>query len=93
MTNVQNMSGFRLHLAKYMNVSPSCIYEWLNPTVGKNIPWKRCIQIERLSKGRVRVEDLRSDLFEGINTDRPNPFLGFAFAQVRTKGEIQGVLE
>ena len=88
--NLHN-DGFRLRLANYMRVSPSCIYEWLNPDKKKHLPWKRCIQIERLSNGRISVEDLRPDLFDGLNTELPNPFNSGITGTNKTSCEIQGV--
>lgn len=86
---LKNERGFKARLAKFLNIGPSVIYSWANKQ--SLPPWKRCIQIERLSNGRISVEDLRPDLFDGLNTELPNPFNSGIAATNKTSCEIQGV--
>lgn len=52
--------GSQLELARALDVVPSAVCQWVLGYRG--IPADRCPQIERLTRGAVRCEDLRPDV-------------------------------
>lgn len=52
--------GSAAKLAKAIGVTSPMIYQWINGL--RQIPAERCIQIERVTDGAVRCEDLRPDI-------------------------------
>lgn len=49
--------GLQIRLAEKLEVSPAAVAKWRRT----GIPPDRAIQIERLSKGRLRAVDLRDE--------------------------------
>lgn len=47
-------------LARAMKVSPPTVHQWI--TGRRPIPVGRCPEIERLTNGQIRCEDLRPDV-------------------------------
>lgn len=58
------MFGTRVKLAAAIGTTKASINNWLNE--GELIPLKRCPEIERVTKGAVRCEELRPDLDWGV---------------------------
>jgi DNA-binding transcriptional regulator YdaS (Cro superfamily) len=52
--------GSQVALAKALGVTPMAVSQWKD----RGIPAERCPDIERVTNGAVRREDLRPDLFE-----------------------------
>lgn len=52
--------GVARQLAVTLAVSPVIISQW--KTCARQIPAERCIEIERVTAGAVRCEDLRPDI-------------------------------
>lgn len=46
-------------LAKALGVTQGAIWQWLN---GREVQMERCWQIEQITGGAVRCEDIRADL-------------------------------
>ena len=51
------MMGSAAELARRLGIRPQAIYQW------RRVPAERVLQIERLTLGRVRREELRPDLY------------------------------
>ena len=51
-------------LAKYLNVTAPTVHQWISGV--RQIPAKRCPQIERATDGVVRCEALRPDIDWGV---------------------------
>lgn len=47
-------------LADSLGVSPPTVHQWINGE--RRVPAERCLSIERVTKGKVRCEDLRPDV-------------------------------
>ena len=54
-------------LARELNVSPSIVTEWAKKT--NPVPIKRCVQLERFTKGEVTRKELRPDDWHEIWPD------------------------
>jgi len=59
-TLVGSMAG----LARYLGVSKGAVFQWGMP--GRQVPAAHCPEIERLTGGAVRCEDLRPDVEWGV---------------------------
>ncbi len=59
-TEVIELLGGRINLAKQLNVSPQAIFKWEKTKITP----ARAIQIQDLTDGVVTVRDLRPDLFK-----------------------------
>lgn len=47
-------------VAKGCNVSQQAVYKWLK----KGFPAERAVEIERVTEGAIKREDLRPDIFK-----------------------------
>lgn len=54
------VAGGLTSLAKLLDVKPPTIYQWLNAS--RPLPAERCVQIEEVTGGAVRCEELRPDV-------------------------------
>lgn len=52
--------GGQTKLAKLLNVTPPAISQWVKGT--RPVPAERCLEIERITGGVVRCEELRPDV-------------------------------
>lgn len=52
--------GGLTHLAKLLDVKPPTVSQWLSAS--RPIPAERCVQIEEVTDGQVRCEELRPDV-------------------------------
>lgn len=53
--------GSQALLARSIGVSAPCVYQWVN---GKRpVPARRCLAIEKATKGKVSRYDLRPDIY------------------------------
>ncbi len=52
--------GSQAALGDALNVSRAAVNQWKLP--GRQVPRAHCLQIERITNGKVRCEDLRADV-------------------------------
>lgn len=52
--------GGQSEMAKRLGISPPTVNQWVNGT--RKIPVRRCPEIEKVTSGMVRCEDLRPDV-------------------------------
>lgn len=52
--------GGQAEMAKRLGISPPTVNQWINGT--RQIPARRCPEIEKATFGAVRCEDLRPDI-------------------------------
>jgi DNA-binding transcriptional regulator YdaS (Cro superfamily) len=58
--NAVEIVGSQAALAAALGVTKSAVNQWKDP--GRRVPAEKCPDIERLTKGAVRCEDLRPDV-------------------------------
>ena len=63
------ISGGAHEMASKLGISPQSIYQWLHGT--RPVPAERCPQIERLTNGAVRCEQLRADVEWAVLRETP----------------------
>ena len=63
--------GSQAALASALGVTQPTISEWL--TGGRQVPAERCPQIEGITCGAVRCEDLRPDVAWGVLREQATP--------------------
>lgn len=66
--------GSKAALARALRVTKAAVSQWMD--VGRSVPAERCPDIERLTNGAVRCEDLRPDIPWGVlrtSTTPPDP--------------------
>jgi DNA-binding transcriptional regulator YdaS (Cro superfamily) len=56
--------GTMTGLARNLGVSKGAVFQWGMP--GRQVPAEYCPEIERLTKGAVKCEDLRPDVDWGV---------------------------
>lgn len=64
-----DLLGGQASLARAMGVQPPTVNQWAKGD--RPIPAERCPQIEQLTKGSVRCEDLRPDVNWGVLRNKP----------------------
>lgn len=52
------LGGSKSAMAKALRVASPVVYEWFDDTDPRPVPWARAVQIERLTFGQVRAEEL-----------------------------------
>ena len=55
-----DLVGGNSKLSKLLSVRPPTVSQWISGV--RQVPIERCIQIEDVTKGQVRCEDLRPDI-------------------------------
>jgi DNA-binding transcriptional regulator YdaS (Cro superfamily) len=55
-----NLLGGTARTASLLNISRPTVSQWLSGV--RPVPFHRCIDLERLTQGRIRSEQLRPDL-------------------------------
>ncbi|MDP8051037.1 helix-turn-helix domain-containing protein [Pasteurella atlantica] len=55
-----NICGSQTKLADLLGLTKAQVWQWLNCFV--KVSAERCIEIEKLTKGQVRCEELRPDI-------------------------------
>lgn len=63
---VEHVGGVSV-LARCIGVAGPTVHQWMNGS--RRVPAERCPQIERLTGGAVRCEDLRPDVEWGVVRD------------------------
>jgi DNA-binding transcriptional regulator YdaS (Cro superfamily) len=57
--------GRNADLARLLNITPSAISQWVR------VPFRRALQIETRTAGKVTREEIRPDLFRAAPADAP----------------------
>ena len=57
--------GRNADLARLLNITQSAISQWVR------VPYRRALQIEARTAGKVTREELRPDLFRSVAADAP----------------------
>lgn len=63
--------GSQAALARALSVAPPTVHQWIDGTRG--VPVRYCVEIERLTDGKVSRQKLRPDDFWRIWPDLPAP--------------------
>lgn len=63
--------GGQAKLARALGVKPPTVNQWTNGD--RPVPAERCPQIEQLTKGSIRCEDLRPDVNWAVLRGKPRP--------------------
>lgn len=75
-------AGSAAKLARLLSVTPAAVHQW--KTGDRPVPAERCPDIERVTGGKVRCEDLRPDVrWDVLRTQESLPAANEAAADVQ----------